>query len=106
MYMQIVNFQLKDISEDAYRAMCDQLAPTFAALPGLISKVWLADRATNTYGGIYSWETREAADRFKQSDLFQAVKTNPHLAAITLKEFGILDGPTAVTSGLLARVSR
>lgn len=106
MYMQIVNFQLKDISEDAYRAMCDQLAPTFAALPGLISKVWLADRATNTYGGIYSWETREAGERFKQSDLFQAVKTNPHLSAITLKEFGILDGPTAVTSGLLARVSR
>jgi quinol monooxygenase YgiN len=106
MYIQVVNFQLKDISEEAYRAMCDELAPAFAAQPGLISKVWLADRTTNTYGGIYSWETREAAERYKESELFQAVRTHPQLTAITLKEFGILDGPTTVTRGLPARVAR
>ncbi|MGH3144571.1 MAG: GNAT family N-acetyltransferase, partial [Rubrobacter sp.] len=28
------------------------LAPAFADLPGLVSKTWLADEETNTYGGV------------------------------------------------------
>lgn len=55
MHIQIVNFNLKGVSEADYRALCDQLAPAFAVMPGLISKVWLADAATNTYGGVYTW---------------------------------------------------
>ena len=35
-----------------------RLAPHFAALPGLRSKVWLADAASGTYGGVYTWADR------------------------------------------------
>jgi Putative mono-oxygenase ydhR len=106
MHIQIVNFQLKDLTEDAYKVMCDELAPAFGALPGLISKVWLADAATKTYGGVYAWETRADGDRFKQSDLFQAVRTNPQLTELTLREYGVLEGPSAITRGIPARVAR
>jgi heme-degrading monooxygenase HmoA len=106
MHIQIVNFQLKDLTEEAYGAMCDELAPAVAALPGLISKVWLADAATKTYGGVYTWETRASADRFKGSDIFQAVRTNPHLTALTLREFEFLERPSAITRGVPARVAR
>lgn len=102
MHVQIVNFQLQGIDESGFRAMCDELAPAFAALPGLIAKVWLADAASGTYGGVYTWENKEAYEAFTRSDLFNAVATNPNFTNITSHDFAILDGPTAVTRGLAA----
>lgn len=99
MHVQVVNFQLKGVTRTQYETMCDELAPAFAALPGLISKVWLADEATNTYGGVYLWRDRAAMEAFLKTDLFRAVVTHPNLAAITSRDFGILPGPSAVTRG-------
>ena len=103
MHIQVVNFNLKGVSEADYRALCDQLAPAFAAMPGLISKVWLADTATNTYGGVYIWANKAAMQAYMQSEIFNNVVNHPNLANITSKDFGILEAPTEVTHGL-ARV--
>jgi heme-degrading monooxygenase HmoA len=100
MYIQIVNFHLKERSETAYAELCDQVAPAFADLPGLISKVWLADAETNTFGGVYTWESREAMDAFTQSDLFRTVATHPNLDGITSKSFNVMAGPTRLTRGM------
>ena len=102
MHIQIINFNLKNLSEAEYCAICDTLAPAFAEVPGLISKVWLADQKTNTYGGVYTWLDREAMEAFAKSDLFNAVVTHPNLANITSKAFGVLESPTRVTQGLAA----
>ena len=69
MHVQIINFKLKDMSDSDYRKACDDLAPAFASVPGLMAKVWLASPSTNTYGGVYLWESAEALQEFKQSDL-------------------------------------
>lgn len=45
MQILIVNFNLDGLSEEAFESSCDELAPAFAAVSGLASKVWLADRA-------------------------------------------------------------
>jgi heme-degrading monooxygenase HmoA len=100
MHIQIINFHLKEVSEADFRAHCDEVAPAFAEVPGLISKVWLANRATNTYGGAYTWATREAMDEYVKSDLFKAVATNPALADVTSIDFDVLEEPTSVTRGL------
>jgi hypothetical protein len=60
MHIQIINFSLKGINEEAYRQQVDAVAPVFADLPGLLSKTWLANKETNTYGGVYVWRDREA----------------------------------------------
>lgn len=101
MYIQIINFNLKDVSEEEYRNLCDQLAPNFADLPGLVSKAWLANSDSNTYGGVYVWRDREAMVDFTKTELFNAVATHPNLANITSKNFAILEGPTRVTRGLV-----
>ena len=100
MHIQIINFHLKDLSEADFRAHADEVAPAFAKVPGLISKVWLANRATNTYGAIYTWARREAMDEYAKSDLFRAVATNPNLAGMTSIDFDVLEEPTSVTRGL------
>lgn len=103
MHIQIINFELDGIDETQYRALCDEVAPAFAALPGLISKVWLADAETNTYGGVYTWEDREAMDAFSRGELFDTVATHPNLANVRSKAFAVLDAPTAVTRGSARR---
>ena len=102
MNVLIVNFTLEGISEEQYHAMCDDIAPAFAAVPGLASKVWLADRETDVYGGVYVFESAEAADEFLSSELFAGVGSTPGLDGITVKRFGVLAGPTNTTRGLVA----
>jgi len=100
--IQVVNFHLKDLSDAEYRNVCDGLAPELALVPGLISKVWLADETSNTYGGVYTWVDRQAMDAFARSDFFQAFATNPNFANITSSVFGILEGPSQVTRASIA----
>ena len=41
----IINFNLDGITRSDYEGLCTELAPAFAAVPGLISKHWLAAAA-------------------------------------------------------------
>ena len=99
MHIQVVSFTLSGIDESQFRTECDELAPAFAALPGLISKVWLADSTSGTYGGVYTWEDRHAMQRFAESDLFKAVVSHPNLVGVTSRDFGVIEGPTRLTHG-------
>ena len=99
MHVQIINFHLMGVTEAEYAALCDELAPSFAAVPGLVRKVWLANSETGTYGGVYIWQDRQAMEDFATSDLAAAVANHPNLADITSTDFGVLEGPTKVTRG-------
>ena len=79
MHVQIVNFRLEAMTDREYREVCDSLAPAFAALPGLVSKTWLADEASNTYGGVYTWRDRQAMEAFADTDLFKGFVADPAL---------------------------
>ncbi len=100
MYIQIVNFNLKDVSQEDFAKLCEETASDFAALPGLLSKVYLADSESNTYGGVYTWQDRQAMEDFAKTSLFEFVATHPNLENITSRSFGILEEPTRVTRGL------
>jgi len=100
-HVQIIDFRLKGISEQDYARLCEDLAPTFAGLPGLVRKVWLANREAGTFGGVYLWEDRQAMERFTQTDLFNAVATHPNLSNVTSHDFDVLEAPTRVTRGLI-----
>jgi quinol monooxygenase YgiN len=97
MHILIVNFNLHEMSHAEYTALCDEMAPTFAAVPGLVSKVWLSRPETNTYGGVYTWSDAAAFQAFRQSELFGAVAANPHFANVSANDFEILEAPSAVT---------
>jgi hypothetical protein len=39
MHVQIVNFNLKDMTDAGFRSMANEVAPAFASVPGLLSKI-------------------------------------------------------------------
>ena len=101
MHVQIINFQLKDLSEEAYTAMANELAPTFATVPGLLGKVWLANSSTGTYGGVYLWRDRQAMEDYSKSELSKAVATHPNLTGITSTDFASMEQATEITHGII-----
>ena len=59
MHAQLITYQLRGITQADYlKQMVEPDAPVLAKVSGLISKVWLADEETNTFGGFYLWENR------------------------------------------------
>jgi heme-degrading monooxygenase HmoA len=101
MHVLVVNFELDGVTEEEYRAMCDELAPAFAEVPGLVAKTWLADSESNTYGGVYMWRGREDFEAFAASELAAGVAQHPNLKNVTMRDFGVIEEPSAVTHGLV-----
>ena len=80
MHVQIVEFELQGVAGGEYEALCEELAPSFAQLPGLITKVWVVDRESNRAGGVYTGPDRAACEAYKAGELYRAVVDNPQLA--------------------------
>ena len=99
MEILVINFSLEGMTESEYQNLCDEVAPAFAAVPGLVSKVWLADRANGVYGGVYTFENGAAVEAHLASELGQ-VAAIPGLADVTIRRFEVLSEPTAITRGL------
>ena len=99
MHIQIIKFNLNGLSHEDYSGACNEIAQTFADLPGLISKHWLANEDTNTYGGVYFWESKEAMQTYLESEVFSQVANNPSFANAASKDFAILEGPKRRPAG-------
>ena len=102
MHAQIINYHLNGITEADYLAGSPPDAEAIARVPGLISKVWLADPATNTYGGFYLWRDRAAMEAFMGSGIVAAIMARPHLAGITSRDFAVPEALSRATRGVVA----
>jgi hypothetical protein len=89
----IVTFSLNGISDAAFRDQSDEIAPAFAAVPGLVSK-------NGVYGGVYTFRDTLATDAYLASDLMAQVAANPAFVDVDARRFAVLSAPTAVTRGL------
>jgi hypothetical protein len=97
MRIRIVTFTL-DVPADEYVRHAADIAPAFRSWPGLLAKWWLGDAASGTYGGVYLFATQGDADRSRDTDLFRDMNTNPAFEGLTVREYDLLDAPTAITA--------
>ena len=97
MHIRIVTFGLT-VPAEAYNAHAVQIASGFTQWPGLLGKWWLCDTASGTFGGVYLFASRYDADRSRETDLFRGMVTNPALKDVTVREYDVLDAPTAITA--------
>ena len=97
MRIRIVTFGL-NIPAEAYTGHAVHVAPGFTAWPGLLAKWWLGDTASGTFGGVYVFASQRDADRSRETDLFRGMFANPALTDVTVREYDVLDAPTAITA--------
>ena len=97
MRIRIVTFGLSIPAED-YTAHAVHIAAGFTAWPGLLGKWWLADTASGTFGGVYLFASQHDADRSRETELFRGMVADPALKVVTVREYDLLDAPTAITA--------
>ena len=97
MHILIINFNLKDLSREQFEEECQGLAQTFADISGLITKTWLANEETNTYGGVYQFKNKQAMLEYKKSEIFSEIGNNPAFINHNITDFEILEDPSKVT---------
>ena len=101
MHAQLITYRLTDISKAEYlKQMVEPDAPVIAKVPGLVSKVWLADEERNTFGGFYLWENKTVMDDFMQSDLVRAVVSRPFVKDVASVDFEVNQNASRITRGL------
>lgn len=66
--LQIVTIK-SALTEDELLTIAKDRAAQFRELPGLIQKYYVRLGDEGTYGGFYLWESREAMEAFRASDL-------------------------------------
>ncbi len=64
----LVRFKSK-LSLDEVEEIMEKRAPEFRALDGLLQKYYLQDANTGEFAGFYLWESQEAFDAYKNSEL-------------------------------------
>src|SRR5688572_3571355 len=65
----VVEFKLRLIGRNRlahaiFRRECLLHTPLFAGFDGFRTKLWVADRTTGAYRGVYEWDGAERADRY------------------------------------------
>ena len=53
-----------DLTREQYLAGTKAIAPKFQGVPGLVRKNFIFSGEAGKAGGVYTWESREAGERF------------------------------------------
>jgi Putative mono-oxygenase ydhR len=59
------------------RYLRDESVDAFSRVPGLRFKAWISDEATERWGAVYLWETREDADQDVPSRARELIGKDP-----------------------------
>ena len=61
------------------RYLRDEAVPAFQRVPGLLFKGWFSDEATERWGAVYVWASREAAEQELPSRARELIGKNPEI---------------------------
>ena len=91
-----VNFRFNIPRADLTATFMDAAQP-IADVPGLVWKVWLMNEQEKEAGGIYLFESPEAAHAYASGPIVAALKASPAVSNISAKMFSVLGDHSAVT---------
>jgi len=93
-----VNFKF-NVPRADYEQAVTPLADKFAAVEGLVWKIWIINEAESQAGGIYFFKDTSTLKAYLEGDLAEAVKNHPALSDMSAKQFDVMDEVTAITRG-------
>jgi hypothetical protein len=89
-----VKFHLANMSPAANKVFLNLPVPFFAGLPGFRHKLWLYDKSTGDFRGLYQWQTVEDARRYARSFAVRFMKGRSVPGSV---EYEIIDRKTGKT---------
>jgi Putative mono-oxygenase ydhR len=96
-----ITYRVGQVTPAEHAELCAQLAPAFAAVPGLVSLTWLTDDTTRRRAGFYVFADRPSFDAFVASELYEALCSH-HAVDLNADEYSVDEVPTAITGGVTA----
>ena len=81
-----INYQYTSSLAD-FTKLVTPMAEPIAAVPGLAWKIWLLNEAGHEAGGIYLFESQEAAQAFVSSDAVKSFASHPTITNVNVKMF-------------------
>jgi hypothetical protein len=69
----------KTTIEELRRYLRDESVDRFEEVPGLRFKAWISDEATERWGGVYLWESAEAASQVLPSRARELIGKDPDI---------------------------
>jgi hypothetical protein len=93
-----LNFKFS-VTKAEYEQAVSPLADQFAAVDGLIWKVWIMNEAESEAGGIYLFDNESSLKAYLEGPLAATVKNHPAISDMSAKLFDVMDNVTAITRG-------
>jgi len=85
-----------------YGQVAEHVAPAIAAVPGLISKLWISNGESRRAGGAYLFSDRAAATAYLEGPIIARLRSNPAVTDISVRLFDVIPGPSQTTRGIRA----
>lgn len=87
------------MTKDEHDAGASQVAARLTEVPGLIWKIWLRDEEIGGAGGIYLFESAEAARAYADGPIIAMLSNRPDVSDLSVRLYGYLEGATEITRG-------
>jgi Putative mono-oxygenase ydhR len=68
--------------EELRRYLRDEAVDGFDHVPGLLFKAWISDEATERWGAVYVWESRDAAEQPLPTRARELIGKDPEIAEV------------------------
>ena len=75
-------------------------ATAISAVPGLISKTWMADFDNGVFASFYVWNDKESMDSFMASPAIAQVAAEPFLTDLVITAIPIQEDASSITRGI------
>ena len=95
-----INYRFNS-SRAEHTALVTPMAEPIAAVPGLLWKVWLLNENEQEAGGMYLFESGEAAQAFVSSPPITSFAAHPSLSSFSVKLFEAVESLSKITRGPL-----
>ena len=85
MVLRLVLWNLTDSKttiEELRRYLRDESVDAFEDVPGLRFKAWISDEATERWGAVYLWESRQAAEQELPSRARDLIGKEPDIGEV------------------------
>ena len=100
-----INYKINASLAD-FTSLVTPMAEPIGSFPGLVWKIWLINEAELEGGGIYLFESLEAAQGFVNAPAVQAFGAHPMISALNAKFFEPDEVLSKVTRGPLAALQK